>query len=242
MNLKNRLKTKYNSKFMTIFIYALILGSCPNTFGQELEKMDKKELRIAYQSLNTSKNIMKDSLLIELNALKLLSENKTSEINSLKQTLTLKQNKIQEVDNKISELQKIIAQQEENIKILSIKPLQLNHFSRIPEEFKKSCNLTYSENKQLFQSKKYILFENKDQNVCIIYLDDKLVYINFKEDKEDENGKLSTVYSNDNLTISISNQELIGDTEIIQIYNAVITVKDKNGQTTSIKVYSEGGC
>jgi hypothetical protein len=115
-------------------------------------------------------------------------------------------------------------------------------FSKIPEEFKKSCSMTYSESKQLFQAKAYILFENKDLNQCLIYLDEKPLYLSFKEEKEDEEGNITKVYSNENTTINISKEDQIGGTETIFIYQALILIKDKNNQEIKIKVYGQGGC
>jgi hypothetical protein len=241
-NKKIVLEIKCKLNIMKKIICIFIFGAFINTYAQDIEKMDKKELRVAYQELNASKKNLEDSLFVILNEIKLINKNQVSEINNLNQSLLISQNKIKENDNKIIELQITLKSQEEKIKALSVKPLKLNTFSKIPEEFKKNCHMTYSENKQSFQSKAFILFENKDLNQCLIYIDDKPIFINFKEDKEDENGELTKVYSNESLTISISNQEGIGGTETIHIYKALITIKDKEGQEIKLKVYGEGGC
>lgn len=227
---------------MKKIILFTIIVFVQNSFSQEIEKMDKKELRVAYQNLVISKNNQKDSLVNLITNLTVTNSKLLDEVNKIQQIVLVEKSKNTENINKISELQQVIKTQEEKIKILSVKPLKLKRFSKIPEEFKKSCNMTYSESKQLFQAKEYILFENKDLNQCLIYLDEKLVFVNFKEEKEDEVGNRIKVYSNENITINISNEEQIGGTETIFIYQALILVKDKNNQEIKIKVYGQGGC
>ena len=227
---------------MKKIILFIIFGIIQNTFSQEIDKMDKKELRVAYQNLVVSKNNQRDSLINVINGLSISNAKLLDDIKKIQQSAIIEESKNREKANKINELQLVIKSQEEKIKVLSVKPLKLIPFSKIPEEFKKSCSMTYSESKQLFQAKAYILFENKDLNQCLIFLDEKPLYVSFKEEKEDEVGNTYKVYSNENITISISNEEQIGGTETIFIYQALILIKDKNNQEIKIKVYGQGGC
>lgn len=219
-----------------------IIAFVQYSFSQEMDKMDKKELRVAYQNLVVSKNNQRDSLINVINGLSISNAKLLDDIKKIQQSVIIEESKNTEKANKINELQLVIKSQEEKIKVLSVKPLKLIPFSKIPEEFKKSCSMTYSESKQLFQVKAYILFENKDLNQCLIFLDEKPLYVSFKEEKEDEVGNTYKVYSNENITISISNEEQIGGTETIFIYQALILIKDKNNQEIKIKVYGQGGC
>ena len=227
---------------MKKIILISIFSFFQNSYSQDIEKMDKKELRAAYQNLIISKNNQKDSLTNVINGLSSSNIKLLDDIKKIQQSAIIEESKNREKANKINELQLVIKSQEEKIKVLSVKPLKLIPFSKIPEEFKKSCNMTYSESKQLFQAKAYILFENKDLNQCLIFLDEKPLYVSFKEEKEDEVGNTYKVYSNENITISISNEEQIGGTETIFIYQALILIKDKNNQEIKIKVYGQGGC
>ena len=227
---------------MKKIILISIFSFFQNSYSQDIEKMDKKELRAAYQNLIISKNNQKDSLTNVINGLSSSNIKLLDDIKKIQQSAIIEESKNREKANKINELQLVIKSQEEKIKVLSVKPLKLIPFSKIPEEFKKSCSMTYSESKQLFQAKAYILFENKDLNQCLIFLDEKPLYVSFKEEKEDEVGNTYKVYSNENITISISNEEQIGGTETIFIYQALILIKDKNNQEIKIKVYGQGGC
>lgn len=225
-------------KIRFVFIFSLSL----NIYSQEIEKMDKKELRVAYNELNLTKNKLKDSLMNKLGEVVYINKQQILETNNLNQLLTKSKQQINEKESKINDLQKIIEAQNEKIKFLSIKPLKLNTFSKIPDEFKKNCGIKYSESKKLFQIKEFILFENKDLNQCLIYLDEEPIFINFKEDIEVEDQIPSKIYSNDNINIKISNQEDIGSSESIFIYKAVIIIKKNDGQEIKINVYGEGGC
>ena len=227
---------------MKKIILISIFSFFQNFYSQDIEKIDKKELRDAYQNLIISKNNQKDSLTNVINGLSSSNIKLLDDIKKIQQSAIIEESKNREKANKINELQLVIKSQEEKIKVLSVKPLKLIPFSKIPEEFKKSCSMTYSESKQLFQAKAYILFENKDLNQCLIFLDEKPLYVSFKEEKEDEVGNTYKVYSNENITISISNEEQIGGTETIFIYQALILIKDKNNQEIKIKVYGQGGC
>ncbi|EOG6908127.1 hypothetical protein ACLH3U_002394, partial [Flavobacterium psychrophilum] len=64
-----------------------------NAFSQEIEKMDKKELRVAYQNLIISKNNQKDSLVNVINGLSISNLKLLDEIKKVQQSLLIEENK-----------------------------------------------------------------------------------------------------------------------------------------------------
>ena len=56
-----------------------------NSFSQEIEKMDKKELRVAYQNLVISKNNQKDSLVNLITNQTVTNSKLLDEVNKIQQ-------------------------------------------------------------------------------------------------------------------------------------------------------------
>ena len=55
---------------MRNFLTTILLVTFLFSFSQEIEKMDKKELRLAYQKLMASKKNQKESLIVVINTQK----------------------------------------------------------------------------------------------------------------------------------------------------------------------------
>ena len=64
-----------------------------NAFSQEIEKLDKKELRVAYQNLVISKNNQKDSLINVINGLSISNSKLSDDIKKTQQSVIIEENK-----------------------------------------------------------------------------------------------------------------------------------------------------
>lgn len=220
----------------------LLLGFSLFFYSQENDKLNKKELRIAYEDLKLSKQNLKDSLLIKLNEAKLIIKNQGDTLKIEREILSLQQTKIKGFEKRLKELENTIKKKDEEINKLSIKPIKIDYFSEIPKEFEKDCSMIYSENKESFKIKKYVLFEDKDRKIILFQIENKLIQLQFDEEKSNNNQFDEVYYSNNQLTLKISELLPIGGDETTFIYKAKITLTDNNGQTLTFNVYGEGGC
>lgn len=205
-------------------ICLFFLGFSSIALSQEIEKMSKKELLVAYKNLKLSKQNMKDSLLIKLDEVNFTTKNQIKE----------KELKIKALENKL-ELK------DQEIKKLSIKPLKLDYFSEIPKEFQKKIDMIYSENKDLYRIKRYSILEDKDEKIILLYIDNKPVYLYYKEKKESPDSDIpDSFFSNDHLTLKIGKLEPADDgDEVTFIYTAEITIIDNYGQILKFNVYGQ---
>ena len=225
---------------MKNFLTTILLVTFLFSFSQEIEKMDKKELRLAYQKLMASKKYQKDSLIVIINSQIDSNLKLSEEIKQMKQAILVEENKNLEKSNEINQLRQIIKSHEEKIRILSIKPLVLTEFSSIPEEFA-GCSFIFSLDKSKFTQSKFSYFDDIG-TTAIIYVDGKVQFLK-KSSTFNENDDEILVYSNDLYSAYIHSKKYIGNSgEESQIYTAELVVKDKNGQEIRIKVYGEGGC
>ncbi|EKT3958326.1 hypothetical protein [Flavobacterium psychrophilum] len=211
-----------------------------NAFSQEFEKMDKKELRVAYQNLIISKNNQKDSLVNVINGLSISNLKLLDEIKKVQQSLLIEENKNIEKVNKINELQLVVKSQEEKIKDLSVKPINLTVFTEIPEELA-GCSYVFSTTKVQFNLNKFSYFDDFG-TTAIISIDGKMQKLKristFKEGQDE-----ITIYSNENYSAYIHLIKVIKkSSEEAYDYSAELVVKDKNNQEIKIKVYGQGGC
>ena len=211
-----------------------------NAFSQEIEKLDKKELRVAYQNLVISKNNQKDSLVNLITNLTVTNSKLLDEVNKIQQIVLVEKSKNTENINKISELQQVIKSQEEKIKVLSVKPINITTFSKVPDELA-GCSYLFSTTKTNYHLDKFYYFDDFG-TTALISIDGKIQTLKkvstFKEGQDE-----ITVYGNENYTAYIHFIQVIKQNgEESADYSAELVIKDKNNQEIKIKVYGQGGC
>jgi hypothetical protein len=142
-------------KMKKIILFTIIVF-VQNSFSQEIEKMDKKELRVAYQNLVISKNNQRDSLINVINGLSISNAKLLDDIKKIQQSVIIEESKNREKANKINELQLVIKSQEEKIKVLSVKPINITTFSKVPDELA-GCSYLFSTTKTNYNLDKFYL-------------------------------------------------------------------------------------
>lgn len=223
----------------------LIFGLSLYTYSQDIEQMDKKELRIALKNSNASK----DSLASIIN-------NKSKEIAILNQNLIASKDSIIAQKAKITSLILLKKESDENSKILSktvavlkdsIQELKMKTpFNVTPFTLKalpKHCCMVYSETKELYKAKKYICFwgEFENDNSLNLYINDEKNTIK-RIDSDDETDDYQ--YKNDKYFVKIRKRKTISENDIILIIeSAELVIKNlATGQEIIKKIYGEGGC
>lgn len=226
-------------------ILLLILSLSLTTYSQDIEKMDKKELRIALKISNVSK----DSVIS-------INNDKDKELTKLNQNLIIFKDSIKAQKAKIASSLLLKKQSEDNSKILtktvavlkdSIQELKL----KIPfivssftiKALPKNCCMVYSETKELYKAKEYICFwgESADDNSLNLYIDNKKIKIN-RIDSDDETDDYQ--YKNDKYLVKIRKRKSIYENDIILIIeSAELLIRNLDTDQEIIKkVYGEGGC
>jgi hypothetical protein len=226
-------------------ILLLILGLSLTTYSQDIEKMDKKELRISLKNSNASK----DSLIS-------INSNKDKEIASLNQNLIVTKDSIKAQKEKFASLLSLKKQSDENYKILtktvavlkdSIQELKIKTpfivSSFTLKALPKNCCMVYSETKELYKAKKYICFwgEFENDNSLNLYInDEKNVIKRIESDDETDDYQ----YKNDKYLVKIKKRKTIFENDIILIIeSAELLIKNLvTGQEIIKKIYGEGGC
>ena len=230
---------------MTKTLLLLIFGLSLTTYSQDIEKMDKKELRIALKNSNASK----DSAIS-------INSNKDKQIAALNQNLISTKDSIKAQKVKITSLLSLKKQSEENSRILSKKVAVLKDSilelkmktSFIVSSFTlkslpKNCCMVYSETKELYKAKKYICFwgEFENDNSLNLYINDEKNVIK-KIDSDDETDDYQ--YKNDKYLVKIRKRKTIFENDIILIIESgELLIKNlATGQEIIKKIYGEGGC
>jgi hypothetical protein len=226
-------------------ILLLIFGLSLTTYSQDIEKMDKKELRTALKNSNSSK----DSLIS-------INSDKDKEIASLNQNLIVSKDSIKAQKVKITSLLSLKKQSEENSKILtktvavlkdSIQELKMKTTFVVSsftlKTLPKNCCMVYSETKELYKTKKYICFwgEFENDNSLNLYInDEKNVMKRIESDDETDDYQ----YKNDKYFVKIRKRKVLFENDIIQIIeSAELLIKNlATGQEIIKKIYGEGGC
>jgi hypothetical protein len=223
----------------------LILGLSLTTYSQDIEKMDKKELRIALKNTNASK----DSLVS-------INSNKDKELALLSQNLIVSKDSIKAQKVKIGSLLLLKKQRDEKSKILtktvavlkdSIQELKMKTpffiSSFTLKALPKNCCMVYSETKELYKAKKYICFwgEFENDDSLNLYINDEKNVIK-RIDSDDETDDYH--YKNDKYLVKIRKRKTIFENDIILIIeSAELLIKNlATGQEIIKKIYGEGGC
>lgn len=210
------------------------------SFSQEIEKMDKKELRVAYQNLVISKNNQKDSLVNLITNLTVTNSKLLDEVNKIQQIVLVEKSKNTENINKISELQQVIKSHEEKIKVLSVKPINITTFSKVPDELA-GCSYLFSTTKTNYNLDKFYYFDDIG-TTALISIDNKIQTLKNVSSFKEGDSEI-TVYGNENYTAYIHFIQVIKQNgEESTDYSAELVIKDKNNQEIKIKVYGQGGC
>lgn len=225
---------------MKKIILFIIFGIIQNTFSQEIDKMDKKELRVAYQNLVVSKNNQRDSLINVINGLSISNAKLLDDIKKIQQSVIIEESKNTEKANKINELQLVIKSQEEKIKVLSVKPINITTFSKVPDELA-GCSYLFSTTKTNYNLDKFYYFDDIG-TTALISIDNKIQTLKNVSSFKEGDSEI-TVYGNENYTAYIHFIQVIKQNgEESADYFAELVIKDKNNQEIKIKVYGQGGC
>ena len=225
---------------MKKIILISIFSFFQNSYSQDIEKMDKKELRAAYQNLIISKNNQKDSLTNVINGLSSSNIKLLDDIKKIQQSAIIEESKNREKANKINELQLVIKSQEEKIKVLSVKPINITTFSKVPDELA-GCSYLFSTTKTNYNLDKFYYFDDIG-TTALISIDNKIQTLKNVSSFKEGDSEI-TVYGNENYTAYIHFIQVIKQNgEESADYSAELVVKDKNTQEIKIKVYGQGGC
>jgi hypothetical protein len=230
---------------MKNIILLLILGLSLTTYSQDIEKMDKKELRIALKNSNASN----DSLIS-------INSDKDKELALLNQNLIASKDSIKAQKVKITSLLSLKKQSNENSKILNKKvavlkdsiqelkmktPFVVSSFTL--KALPKNCCMVYSETKELYKAKKYICFwgEFENDNSLNLYINDEKNVMK-RIDSDDETDDYQ--YKNDKYFVKVRKRKTIFENDIILIIeSAELLIKNlATGQEIIKKIYGEGGC
>lgn len=230
---------------MKKILLILILGLSLTTYSQDIEKMDKKELRIALKNSNASN----DSVIS-------INSNKDKEIAILNQNLIVSKDSIKAQKLKIASLLSLKKQSDLNSKalneqmnalkdsILELKmktPFVVSSFTL--EELPKNCCMVHSETKELYKAKNYICFwgEFQDDNSLNLYINDTKNVLK-RIDSDDETDDYQ--FKNDAYFVKIRKRKTISEDDIILIIeSAELSIKNlATGQEIIKKIYGEGGC
>ena len=225
---------------MKKIILISIFSFFQNSYSQDIEKMDKKELRAAYQNLIISKNNQKDSLTNVINGLSSSNIKLLDDIKKIQQSVIIEESKNREKANKINELQLVIKSQEEKIKVLSVKPINITTFSKVPDELA-GCSYLFSTTKTNYNLDKFYYFDDIG-TTALISIDNKIQTLKNVSSFKEGDSEI-TVYGNENYTAYIHFIQVIKQNgEESADYFAELVIKDKNNQEIKIKVYGQGGC
>lgn len=226
-------------------IFLLIFGLSLNSYSQDFEKMDKKELRIALKNSNVSK----DSVIS-------INSDKDKEIATLNQNIIAINDSLKAQKEKFTSLLSLKKKSDENFKILtktvaSLKdsiselkmktPFVVSSFTL--KALPKNCSMVYSETKELYKAKKYICFwgEFEDDNSLNLYINDTKNVLK-RIDSDDETDDYQ--FKNDAYFVKIRKRKTILEDDIILIIeSAELFIKNlATGQEIIKKIYGEGGC
>ncbi|MDG2430936.1 hypothetical protein [Flavobacterium sp.] len=223
----------------------LVFSLSLTTYSQDIEKMDKKELRIALKNSFSSK----DSLIS-------ISRNRDKELALLNQNLIVNKDSIKAQKIKIASLLTSNRRNDESIKTLSksisvlqdsiLKLKMITSFVVSTFTLKalpKHCSMVYSETKELYQSKKFICYWGEfeyDNSLNININDEKNVLERIDTDNETDD----YIYQNDKYRVRIGKRKSIFENDIISIIeSAELSIKNlATGQEIIKKIYGEGGC
>jgi hypothetical protein len=223
----------------------LIFGFSLTTYSQDIEKMDKKELRIALKNSNASK----DSLVS-------INSNKEKELDLLNQNFIASKDSIKAQKVKIGSLLLLKKQSEDNSKMLTktvaiLKDSILELKMKTPfvvssftlKALPKNCCMVYSETKELYKTKKYICFwgEFENDNSLNLYINDEKNIMK-RIDSDDETDDYQ--YKNEEYFVEIRKRKTISEDDIVLIIeSAELLIKNlATGQEIIKKIYGEGGC
>lgn len=231
---------------MNKIIYFIILGLSLTSNAQDIEEMNKKELKISLKRAVASKD-----------SLTLLNNNKLSEISLLTEQLNKANDSIKVQKNKISSLLLSKNQCDKNNKILTSEIVVLNDsIAKMKQNFPfvltsfsltalpKNCCMVYSESKELYKAQKYICYwgEKEADTSLIFYLNNEKVILDRIDNEDNEVG--SYCYSDKKYLVKIRKRKTLFENDIVLIKeSAEFFIKNLiTGQEMVKEIYGEGGC
>jgi hypothetical protein len=237
-----------------ILVQLLLVTSFTAFSQQGIEDMNKKELRLALQKTIISKDSLQQQFgdfkrtadLKNIEASNKYRELQTNYDNQANDLVLCKQNQqsLKQLANlkekQIAELKNLNDAQKEKIAELSIVPIRLTTFDKIPSEYD-GCSYLFAENSKKLKESKFIYFDDFG-TVCLISVNDKTLILD-KVSVLKENKSEITVYSNEEFSAFIHNIN-VGSKLGPESYNytAELVVKDKHGQIVKMQISGEGGC
>ena len=222
-------------------ILLLIFGLSLTTYSQNIEKMDKKELRITLINSFSSND-----------SLNFINSNKDKEIALLNQNLIVTKDSIKTQKLKITSLLSLKKQSDESSKIVAVlkdsilklkmtTPFIVSSFTL--KALPKNCCMVYSETKELYQSKKYICFWGEfetDTSLNIYINGEKNVLTRTElEDETDDYNYKNEIYM---VKIRKRNTNYVNDIALIIESADLSIINIATGQEVIRKIYGEGGC
>lgn len=230
---------------MKKILLLLIFGFNLTTYSQDIEKMDKKELRIALKNSNASK----DSVIS-------INSNKEKELALMKQNLITAKDSIKAQKVKIASLLTLKKQNEENSKILtktvaalkdSIATLMLTFpFINTTIDFDQGtlvqdgCSCSFAESKQKYDKGEILYISDLGSN-CTISINNKNIQLRNSTPDIIEEAK----FSNNEYIVFIHKKKVIKSNEEEETtwFTAEMVIENKKTTKKIIKnVYGSCGC
>jgi hypothetical protein len=226
-------------------ILLLILSLSLTTYSQDIEKMDKKELRIALKNSTTSK----DSVIS-------INSNKDKEIAMLNQNLIATKDSIKAQKVKISSLLSLKKQNDENSKVLSktvavLKDSIATLNSSIPfintvinyeqgTSIEDGCSCSFAESKQKYDKEEMLYVSDLGDN-CTISINNKNTHLKNSTPNIIEGAK----FSNNEYIVYIHKKKIVKSNDEYETtwFNAELVIENKKTGKKIIKnVYGSCGC
>lgn len=223
----------------------LIFGLSLTSYSQDIEKMDKKELRIALKNSNVSK----DSLVS-------INSDKEKELALLNQNLIASKDSIKAQKAKIGSLLLLKKQSDEKSKILTEKITMLKDsivffnssipFINTTIDFEKGtsvedgCSCSFAESKQNYDKGETLYISDLGNN-CTISINNKNIHLKNSTPNIIEEAK----YSNNEYSVYVHKKKLIKskDQQETSWFNAELVIENKKTGNKIIKnVYGSCGC
>jgi hypothetical protein len=223
----------------------LILGLSLTTYSQDIEKMDKKELRIALKNSTTSK----DSV-ISFNSIK------DKEIAMLNQNLIATKDSIKAHKVKITSLQSLKKQSEDNSKMLSKTVAALKDsivflnssfpFINTTIDYEQGtsveagCSCSFAESKQKYDKDEILYISDLGDN-CTISINNKNIHLKNSTPNIIEEAK----FSNNEYIVYIHKKKIVKSNDEYETtwFTAEMIIENKkNGKKIIKNVYGICGC
>lgn len=223
----------------------IVLILCLNTYSQDFEKMDKKELKTTLKKIISAHDSLtfifsgKEKELVWLKQKVILFNDSLKAQKAKISSLLLQKKQDEETRNLLSKNLKILKDSVATIKAFT--PFTISSFTL--KSLPKNCSMVYAESKELFKLKKYTCYwgEHEADTSLILYINDIKTILQ-RIDNEDETDDYQ--YKNEKYFVKIRKRKTINENDIVLIIeSAELLIKNiATGQEIIKKIYGEGGC